>query len=80
MSYTPRFEALKNEEGATPLFIFPEPGAWVPSAIQSTTGLTLEEGNTPLGASHAKPTGVLQRNQIPTVGLHAHLSCSTMSK
>lgn len=72
MSYAPRFDALENEEGATPLFIIPKAGTPVPSVVPSTTGLFLEEGE--------QAYEELRRSRIPTVGLHAHLSCSTRSK
>lgn len=72
MSYAPRFEALENEEGGTPPFIYPKAGTRVPSVVLSAIWLFLEEGE----QAYAE----LQRSQIPTVGLHAHLSCSTRSK
>lgn len=72
MSYAPRFEALENEEGAAPLFIYPKAGTRVPSVVPSATRLFLEEGE--------QAYEELRRSRIPTVGLHAHLSCSTRSK
>lgn len=72
MSYAPRFEVLENEEGATPPFIYPKAGTHVPSVVPSATWLFLEE--------EEQAYEELRRSQIPTVGLHAHLSCSTRSK
>lgn len=51
-----------------------------PLCSQSTTGLFLEEGEQASGGLVSTAWEELRGNQVPTVGRHARLSCSTMSK
>lgn len=75
-NYTSRFKGLENEDGGLQRSLCQRLGLVSPLSFKALPDYCSQRK----GKASRPPMQNWGRNQIPTVGLHAHLSCSTMSK